>query len=88
MFRWNLVVFFVGLLFVLGGVLGFAVWVLMQAGVITGNEEMLVAGVLTMVASALAGTVGYAVGVQQALTSPPPPPPAITEETVIKLFGK
>ena len=85
--RWNLIAFGVLLAGVLGAVLWFASS-LLTPNVVKGNEELVIGAVVSLVSSALGGIVGYAIGVQQALTAPPGGKDKMTEETALKLAGK
>ena len=76
--RWNLVIFGINLLVLLGVVIWFAKG-LLTPEVVYDNHELIIGGVLAVVTTTVGFVGGYATGVQQALTAPSDPAPTITE---------
>ena len=81
--RWNLVLFAINLLFLLGVVIWFAVRMI-SPEMAANNQELIIGGVLALVSSTISFVGGYSIGVQQALTSPGDPAPAVTEKTFME----
>lgn len=78
--RWNLIIFGGGLMLTMLAVLGFAAYMLTDK-VVVGNEEMVVVGILALLATSVGYVGGYATGVMQALSGPSDPAPTVTETT-------
>ena len=83
--RKNLVIFGIGLMMLVFIITIFAILMLGKDGIVPGNEEMIIVGIFGLLNAVVAGAIGYAVGVQQALTSPSDPPPTVTEQTMLEV---
>ena len=82
--RWNILLIYIGLQLTLGGALYFALK-LLAPGVVDGNEELIIGGVMAIVGAVFGYIGGFANGVLSALTAPSGGPAMMTEDTAIKM---
>ena len=82
--RWNLWFFYIGLMLAMGAVMYFALRLIVP-GVVEGNEELIIGGVMALVGAAVGYVGGYANGSLSALTAPDGGPAMIPVDSAVEL---
>lgn len=68
MIRWNLVACLLALVIITWRLFDFAEGILKSNDLITGNEDVILVGIFSLLTSAISGLVGYTMGLKEALT--------------------
>lgn len=84
-FRWNLHVF-MGVLFLTLILVAAVFLYVVKPGVVKGNEELIIGGLLAILTATVGYIGGYATGAAQSLLSPPPGPDTMTEDTAKEMM--